>query len=476
MVTGAAQGFKLGLQIVSVIVLARLLTPDAFGVVAMCAPVMAFLGLFQSMGLLQATVQRPVLTHAHVNFLFWVNVAITVALAALLVLISPQVAAFYGEPRVGPLMAAMALPMLLSGAAAQHGALLNRRMQFGRLALIDVVAAAVTLVATIVWAIIDPSYWALFGGALFGGIATTVLTWGGSRWLPGVPRMAPDGLAMVNFGAGITGFNFANFFARNLDHILIGRYWGGEELGLYDRAYKLMLFPLSQITNPLSRVMVPALSRMAQEPDRYRHAYLRVMRLVLLAALPGVAWATVMADSLIPLALGAQWAGSAPIFAALGFAGLVQPLNNPAGWLFISQGRSQEFMIWGFATAAFAITAFGIGVAWGAFGIAAAYAVSEYLKTPVLWLYVGRKGPIGLKEVIRSAGPFMLGAHIAMAAIWLLKPWLPGPALVGLIMTGTISYGVMLLTAILFPSGRAALREAVNLLSGALTRSRKVIE
>lgn len=278
---------------------------------------------------------------------------------------------------------------------------------------------------------------------------------------------------MVAFGADLTGFNFANFFARNLDNILIGRYWGGVQLGLYERAYKLLLFPLTQITNPLSRVMVPALSRMATEPERYRRAYLRVMRLVLFATLPGVAVSIAMADTLIPFLLGAQWSESAPIFAALGFAGLVQPLNNPAGWLFVSQGRSREFLYWGVATAAFAVSAFAIGIAWGALGVAIAYAISEYIKTPILWWYLGRKGPIRMLDIIRHAWPYVFGAHLALFCVIKLAPRFPEAAFPSLIVGMMLSYGVVAALSATTSSGRETLREGVQLLIRTIRRKPK---
>lgn len=461
--TGAGQAVKMGCQLVSVLVLSRLLTPDDFGLVIMCAPVITFLGMFQSLGLVQATVQRPSIDHARVNFLFWINVAASVAISALLVLSAPLVADFYNEPRVGPLIAAMAIPMLLTGASSQHSALLTRRMRFGQLASLDAFSAATTLIGSIACALVQPSYWALFGGTLIGAGLTTAATWIASGWRPSLPRSVPDGWEMLNFGAGITGFSFANFFARNLDNILIGRYWGGVQLGLYDRAYKLLLFPLTQIANPLSRVMVPALSRMASEPDRYRAAYIQVIRLTLLATLPGVAWGTAMAGSLIPLALGPQWAGSAPIFAALGFAGLVQPLNNPAGWLFISQGRSRDYMIWGVWTAGFATAAFGIGIFYGAIGVAMAYSASEYLKTPLLWHYVGRKGPVRSSHIVRGAGPLLLGAHVAIAVVWLLRDEFVGAPVVALAQGLLLSYAVSIAFVAIFRSGRGSIKDATNL-------------
>jgi PST family polysaccharide transporter len=461
--TALAQAIQVATQIASVLTLSRLLAPEDFGLVAMCTPVIAFLGMLQDFGLVQATVQKKGLLREEVNFLFWINVAMSGTLALLLLALSPAIALFYQEPRVGPLIAAMALPMVLGGLGAQHLALLNRRMEFGRIAMVSGAGAVTTLLVAVVWALVSPSYWALFAGTLSGSLLSTTLAWTFSRWRPSRPRRVAGGRSLLGFGAGITGFNFSNFFARNLDNILIGRVWGEAQLGFYDRAYKLLLFPLSQISNPLSRVMVPALSRMVEEPGRYRHAYFRVLNLSLLVSMPGVAFATGMADVLIPFLLGEQWRPSAAIFMALGLAGLMQPLNNPAGWLFISQGRSNDYMVWGFASAAFAITAIVAGLSWGALGVAIAYAISEYLKTPPLWLVVCRKGPVRVSDVVRACGPSVLAAHGALLAVYLGHDALAQRGAGGLVTSALLSYITFAVIVVAFASGRATLREIAEL-------------
>lgn len=473
--TAIAQAVQVATQIASVLILSRLLAPGDFGLMAMIAPMVALLGMLQDFGLVQATVQKAQLRRDEVNFLFWINVAASVSLALVLVAISPLVATFYQEPRAAALTAAMAVPMITGALGAQHMALLNRRMEFGRMAIITVVAAVTTLVTAIAWAMVSPSYWALFGGSLVGAILSTVMSWIFSRWRPGMPQRVSEARSLLGFGAGITGFNFANFFARNLDNVLIGRFWGEVQLGYYDRAYKLLLFPLSQIANPLSRVMIPALSRMREEPDRYRYAFFRVLKLSLLVSLPGVAFAIAMADVLIPFMLGEQWSPSAPIFMALGFAGMIQPLNNPAGWLFISQGRSTDFMIWGLVTAGVAIAAFVAGLPWGAAGVAAAYAISEYVKTPVLWMYVARRGPVKAGDAVRSCGPAIVAAHVALAVIYLLHDAFAANGTAGLLAAALLSYGVFCLILLLFEQGRDTIKEAAALITTASSRfSRKV--
>jgi PST family polysaccharide transporter len=171
-----------------------------------------------------------------------------------------------------------------------------------------------------------------------------------------------------------------------------------------------------------------------------------------------------MSDVLIPFVLGEQWRQSADIFLALGFAGLLQPLNNPAGWLFISQGRSGDFMRWGIVTAVTSVLAFVIGLPYGAIGVAIAYAISEYLRTPFMWMYIGKTGPLQASHVLRAATPFVLGAHLALAAVWLIKPMLPQQHIPALASGVVLSYAITIIVALAFPAGREALREALKLM------------
>jgi PST family polysaccharide transporter len=463
--TGGAQVVKLGCQIVSVIVLSRLLQPEDFGIVAMAAPVVAFVSLFQDMGLTQATVQKKNISHAEINSLFWINMALSTVLSAVMILISPLVAWFYGEPRVAPLVAAMSLQLLVLAISAQHYALVTRRMQFGRLAILDSVSAILGLAAAIAWAYFERTYWALFIGGMVTMGTGTIGCWISSQWRPGIPRWARGSGGMLHFGAGITGFNFANYFGRNLDQILIGHHWGNQELGLYDRANRLLLFPLRQITYPLGKVMVPALSRMNGEPDRYRNAYLRVAPLLLFISIPGVAVAIALADVLIPLALGEQWRGSAAIFQFLGFAGLLQPLNTPAGWLFVSQGRSMEFMRWGILSVFTTGAAILIGLPYGAVGVALGLAIHEYLRTPLLWMYVGKKGPVKAGHLFGATMPFLLGGHVSLAVLWLFRSHLPNDPVIALIVATVSSYIIAITVAVFFANGRKTLAEVWKMVS-----------
>lgn len=464
--TGLSQGVQVACQLLSVIALSRLLEPEDFGIIAMSAPVLALINVLKDFGLLQAIVQKKDLTYGQLNALFWINGAITLVVALLLVGIAPFVAAFYGDPRVGPVLMAMALPVLATGLSAQQTALLNRQMNFSVLSVITALQALTSLGVAFTWALIAPTYWALFGGFFLGTLVNMAIAWSTCGWVPQRPAPAAGVGGMLGFGANVTGFNLSAFVSRNLDNILIGRVWGSADLGLYDRAYKLLLFPLEQVANPLGRVMIPVLSRVRDEPERYSRAFFRVLNLMQFALLPGIAAAVAMADTAIPFLLGDRFADAAPIFAALGFAGLVQVSINPTGWLFISQGRSREFMQWGVVSAFITAAAIGIGVTLSTFHVAAFVSAASLVKMVPLWWLIARRGPITPDAVLRLGLPMALAGFLCVPVVHVAVPYLPGPAPWTLVGGTLLSYAAYAGFACLFPVGRAALGDMRLILSG----------
>ncbi|MBB5685765.1 lipopolysaccharide biosynthesis protein [Sphingobium boeckii] len=466
-VSGLAQIVRVLAQICSVILLARLLPPAQFGLAAMAAPVLAIAVMFQEFGISQAIVQKPHLNAREASMLFWIGFGLSVALAIALLLIAPLVGTFYREPDVAHLTAAMALTLAVYGAGAQHIALLNRGMRFEILASLDAAGAVLGLVAALIWAWFDPTFWALYAGSLITALVPALGAWVFVGWLPAWPRRQSGAGGAIKFGAGVTGSNIALFFSRNMDNVLIGRRWGEVPLGLYDRAYKLMLMPLQQVNAPLARVMLPTLARMLDEPNRYRHAYLRTVNQLLLVLFPGIAFMTATSDLIVPFLLGDNWIEAAPIFAFLGLAGLVQSLNNTCAWLFLSQARTWELMRWGIFNAVFCVIGFVIGLPYGPVGVAAVFAIGEYIRTPLLWGYATRTGPLRWRDAFGLAVPHLLGAFAALGLVRLISHGITAKPLVIFAITLPVSYIVSYAVVAAFPQGRVALREALTLLGQA---------
>ncbi|MBN9075603.1 MAG: lipopolysaccharide biosynthesis protein [Rhizobiales bacterium 65-79] len=455
LMTGVSQAVRIGVQFVSVAVLARLLAPQDFGLVAAVGPVVAFVGLFQNLGLQQAVVQRSGIDKDQLNRMFWVMTAVGLSCTVVVLLISPAIAWFYGDPRMRNIAILAGLPLLIGSMAGLPLSLLNRRLRFGQLAMLDAASAVLgfLLAAAAAWR--GLGYWSLLIGSAASAAITLAGAWRCSRWTPGPPDFRID-RDILSFGANLTGFNLVNFFARNLDNILIGKYSGTVELGYYDRAYKLLLFPIQNIVTPLSRVMIPLLSRVQHDKQRFREIYLRTTWMLAFVTAPGIAALVLTSDQVVDLLFGPKWQAVSPIFAWLGIAGLVQSANNTTGWIFICQGKTGTMFRWGIYSSVTTIAAFLVGLPWGAAGVAAAYAISGYLlRTPVLAVAVHRVGPVSGYD-FALVQFFYVGSSIAA---WLLLHFFPGIFLrssdfADIVVAALLCYGLAVLFTLAVPGPR----------------------
>jgi len=465
---GAAQGVRVLLTIVSTVIVARILAPSDYGVVAMVAPVTAFLLLFQNLGLSHAAIQARTLSHDQSNALFWLNMAASGAIMLALLALSPVVAWFYDDPRPGYVTAASALTVLLSGSTIQHMALLNREFRFRTLSLIDMAGAAAAFAATIAAALLLRSYWALWLGTFVGIVVGMILVWTSSRWRPSRRITFRGSGRMVRFGGAITGFNLLNYLSRNVDNVLIGRFWGAGPLGLYDRSYRLMMFPLQHINAPLSRVMLPVLSRLRDEPERFRGSFLTTARAILLISSPAIAVVGASSEQLIPFLLGPRWSDAAPIFLWLSLTGLIQPLSNMTGWLFITSGRGRALMHWGLVSSILTVAAFGVGVFWGPVGVAMAYFVSSVAKVPILFAWCVRGTAVAARDLYGLALPSLgAAALIWLGVTWLLRQWSLIPVIC---LALPIAYVLALAVHWLSPGGRQGIASLAALVASARRR------
>jgi polysaccharide transporter, PST family len=251
-----------------------------------------------------------------------------------------------------------------------------------------------------------------------------------------------------------------SYFSYTMDNVLIGARWGDVQLGFYDRGFRLMLLPVVQIVMPFTRVAVPLLSRLHDDPLRYRAAYLRMMRTVLLATTPAIGFAIATARPLLLSLLGTRWAEAVPIFAWLGVGALVAPLNLSMGWLFISQHRAHEQFLACCAGTLVLLVAFVIGLPWGASGVAAATAIASWVVYgPILWGVATRRGPVRLHDVLGVLYPAALAglASCLVLLAFLSAPLAPWPF--GLPLALAIAYATQVIVLACLPQGWRALRE-----------------
>ncbi len=394
-VTALAQGVQFALTLGSTMVLARLLVPQDFGLVAMVTTVMGFLRIFKDAGLSTATVQREGITHAQVSNLFWINVALSGCISLLVAASAPAVAWFYREPRLVGIAVSLSVTFLLEGLAVQHLALLNRQMRFRMIAFIQIGSMLASLSVGIGMAWQKCGYWSLVGSQLTMPLVACVLTWSASRWRPQLPIRRSGTWPLLSFGASVTATSFIWSVARGSDAVLIGRVYGSDAVGLYSRAAALLSRPLDQFLGPINAVFVPVLSRLQAQPERYRRTFLQAYEAIALISFFFTGLFLALAWPLTLFVLGRKWIGAAPIFAGFTITALFYPLCSTSSWLFSSQGRGRDWLLSSSIVSVVTVCSFLIGLPFGPAGVALAYSLSGVLiLLPIIYYMVGRSGNV----------------------------------------------------------------------------------
>jgi PST family polysaccharide transporter len=352
----------------------------------MVMTITAFASLFQDLGLSAATVQRAEITPTQSTALFWMNVAVASVITVILIACAPLVAAFFRRPELVAVTAVLAVNILLTSFGAQHAALLTRDMKFGYLATARLAGSVAQFVASFLAAIAGLQYWALVLGMIAATLIYLVVLWYFSAWRPGLPSRSSRVRGMVHYGIHLTFFDLVNYFSRNLDNILVGRFWGAEALGYYTKAYSLLLFPISNLRSPIVSVAMPALSRLQSDAKAFRNYYCRMLAILAFFTMPLAAYCVVCSDQIVMVLLGPRWVNSAEIAQWLAVSSFLQPAFGLFGVVLTARGFSKRYFQCGVVMALVITAAFCIGVARGPVLMAKYYAAAQYmLMLPVLW-------------------------------------------------------------------------------------------
>lgn len=406
------------IQMITTMVLARILSPEEFGLVAMVMALSGFTVIFIDLGLTDATIQTSNITHKQISNLFWINVAVTLIVVIIIMSISPLVAWFYSDQRLINITIVWSTYLFLSALSAQHISLLKRRMLFLQVSANEIVAILISSLIAISMALHGFGYWALVFRQISFVACGTIGAWILCRWCPGVPFLRSNIQSMIEFGRNATGSFIIGYFARNLDKILIGWRHGASELGYYHRAYYLFVLPTTQLTEALKNVATSTLSKLRREPARYQGYYTKALSLMAFIGMPISFFFLIESEDLILLFFGSQWERSIDIFKILAAGTGVWVLYSTKYWLHASLGRSDRLIRWGIIDFFVTAAAIGVGLKYGPKGVALAYTGAIYLLVCPGLIYAGK--PIGLKlrSILAVTMRYFLSALIAGGICW----------------------------------------------------------
>jgi len=426
-VTISSQAAKFGLNLASTVILARLLTPKDFGLVAMVTAVTGFLAIFRHAGLATPTVQRENITHAQVSNLFWINLAVSGMCTLILAALAPVMAWFYRDSRVTYITLALSTIFLIGGFRVQHFALLKRQMRFKAIALIEVGSITIGILVGVAMAWWGYRYWSLVGMSLATEFGSFLLTGLVSQWRPQLPTRGTGIGPLVSFGVHQTAGNFLFNLARGCDNLLIGRFYGPAAVGLYSRGASLVTRPMEQFLLPVDAVFLPTLSRLQSYPERYRSTFLRLYEAIAMSVFFFSSLLLALAMPATLVLLGHKWAQVSGIFAGFTLTAIHLPLATAANWLLISQGRGKDIFRVTSINGCLTLASFIIGLPFGPLGVAIAFsAVGLLIRLPILYYVAGRRGPVSTSDLWARFLRHLPLWVVMLAATWSMRAVVAG--------------------------------------------------
>ncbi len=424
LVSTIAQAGTFVLRTGSLMVLARLLLKEDFGLVNMVTAFTGFLGLLRDAGLGMATVQRVSITRAQTSILFWINLAVGGMLALLAAASAPFLAAFYREPRLVWVTIALGTSFIFNGAGAQHRAMLQRNMRFSILAVIDTASIVFSIVAGIGMAVAGYGYWALVATTISQPAANLMGVWLATGWIPGMPQRQSGIRSMLAYGGAVTLNNLITYLAFNADKILIGRFWGAEALGIYGRAYQLINLPTENLNYTVGLVAFPAMSRIQNDSGRLRAYFLKGYSLSLSLVVPITTGCALFSSDIVLVFLGPRWSEVAPLFRLLAPTVLAFALAYPFGWLMLAVGRAGRSLRIAMAVTPVLILSYVLGLRHGPQGVALGFSITMALITvPVIW-WAKHGTLISMRDILSAVAPSFASVVIGTAATLTLQPLL----------------------------------------------------
>lgn len=389
------------LRIGSMVILARLLRPEDFGLLAMVTALTVFVERFKDLGLGDATVQKKEITHRQVSILFWINLGVGILISVVLASFAMEIGWFYGEPRLINVTLILASTFLFSGITIQLEAILRRQLRFGTLALINLISTIVSMIIAIALAYEGFGYWALLAREVSRAIFITFGTFFACPWRPSWPRKDEGLSSLLHFGKNVAGFNLAHFLSRSIDKILVGKLNGSYWLGLYTNAYQLLALPINQIQFPVNTVALPTLSALQGDPPQFKAYFNKILQLLIFLSTPIVVFTAIFGDVIIDLLLGPKWKGAVPIFRILAIGALVEPVVLVTGPAMLGFGKAKEYFRMGLLNSLLFVSSLIVGSHWGTMGIAMGYSAAIYFGLIVCLVYGLKMTPINSMATLR---------------------------------------------------------------------------
>ena len=380
--------------------LARLLGPEAFGLVATATLVTDFFSIFLDQGFSQSIIQRKEVDAAYLSTAFWINIGFSILLFLAGLLFAGNIAVFFEEPGLKAIIRWISISFLLGGLSNVQEAILTRDLAFKVLSARSLVASVVSGIVGITAAFMGLGAWSLVIKQLTFSAVKTIAIWGLTTWRPSFIFSRAYVQELYSFGSNIMGFRVLNFSQRRSDDFLISYFLGTKALGFYTVAYRLIVVMVDLFTGIIQRVALPAFARLQGDSGRLRVAFFEVTELTSMVCFPLFTGLAVLAPDLVLLLFGEEWSKSIAIMRILALVGLLQSITAFNASVILALGKPDWLLRLKLLESIVTVLGFFIGLHWGITGVSISFVISSYLLAPVGIRLIGNQLEFGFWQYI----------------------------------------------------------------------------
>lgn len=435
------------LQLGTQIVLARLLTPGDFGLAAIAVLIANFALLVSDLGIGAALIHGDRVSRRRLDTAFWINGLLGLLVAAVIMVLAAPLTDLLQQREAASAVRISGLTCAIAIYAVPL-ALLERRLELRSAAIIEMLSAFVGSTGGIAFALVGGGVHAIVAVPVLTALSNSILFLAVTRYWPRGFIDRAEARSIVRYVRGLVGFNVINYFTRNTDNALLARFGTAAELGLYTRAFSLMLLPVAQIQSVFGRVLFPAFSRLRDDPERLRRAHRRSLLLAAMVCAPLSVGAAATSPDLVVTVFGSEWAPMAPMLAILSITGVQQVYQGTVGIIYQTTGHTDRMFRWNILFTALTVLAFCIGIRWGAIGICWAVFIRGWALLPLTLMVPMHLIGERLRSIARMLVPLTLclvleGVAVFGAHLVLLSEVDAAPARLGIeIVVGAVVYTV----------------------------------
>ncbi|WPZ09167.1 MOP flippase family protein [Roseivirga spongicola] len=437
------------LQLATTAVLARLLVPEDFGLMAMLAIATGFINVIKDFGIGASLVQKKEVDNEEYSTVFWLNLAIGGLLCVLVYLLALPIAIFFEDVRLKGLMEFISLSFFLNSFGIVWSNILLKNLDFKQIFYRNFLATLLSSTVAIALALKGHGYWALAVQVYVRLVSNLIFNYLRVRWLPEFVFKKAFLSDVLKFSLPLFADKSVNYWMRNVDNLLVGKFLGKSELAFYSKAYSLMLLPVRQLSGTITKVLFPSFSLIQDDPDRIGRVYLKISRVIAFAAFPVMLLLAFKADTFILIVYGDQWERVIPIFRVLSILGMFQAIGTLSGNIYLSQGRTLLMFKVGIFSRALMIMGIVIGL-WqgGLMGMVYGYSITAFIAFLPELYFMGKLINLRLWQILKNFLPYLLIAMLSVLSLLLID--FKFSLLVDLILSALVMGGVYLFFAKIF--------------------------